>query len=103
MKNNVGFAFLQKRGGIKLNESGKEVDWGLKALQPVVQTHTYGGTISFEPLDRNRRAQLEWRGYYASDIMHSKVKAMNKSNEAMINYYGQIVPDLVTALTDHLG
>jgi hypothetical protein len=102
IRDRVVFALLQKRKRISFGQSGTELRWQVKFALPEVEAYT-GGAMDFAESDKHRQLAIDWRGYKVTDMMTEKEKLMNRGNQALIERYGRIFPDMEQALMDKFG
>jgi hypothetical protein len=102
IRDRVVFAMLNRRKRIQYGQSGTELRWQVKFAMPDVETYT-GGAIDFQPTDKHRQLLIDWKGYVVPDVMHEKERLMNRGNQALIDRYARIFPDMEQSLTDRFG
>jgi hypothetical protein len=68
-----------------------------------MQGYADSDTLTFSRRDRWKTAQLDWRGYAATDSMTKLERLKNKSTEAIIKVYSEIVPSLMQDIEDQFG
>jgi hypothetical protein len=88
-------ALMESKGRIKFNVSGNQLDWKVQYKRAPMQGHADADTLTFSRRDRWKSAQLEWRGYAATDAMTKKERLMNKSVEAIVKIYDGIARNLM--------
>lgn len=93
-------AKLKKEGRISMNHSGLSVTWQIEVFETAPTSLGDGGTLTFARSDRHRKMEVDWRGYYVSDMMTKKQKLMNRGIEQLIDYYGSMVPNLTKDITN---
>jgi hypothetical protein len=103
MRNRKLLALLKDKGRITFNHAGDLMDWKVKYKRAPMQGYADADTLTFSRRDRWKTAQLEWRGYAATDAMTKLEKLKNKSTEAIIKIYSEIAPNLMDDLDDQFG
>ncbi len=93
-------ALLKKNGRIKYSSGGLGVDWKVKWKRAELQVNGGDANIDFAPIDRFKTAFLDYKGYAISDSMSKREKLMNTGPEAIIKYYKEIVPQLLSDIED---
>lgn len=93
---------LQKRGRIKFNANGYDVNWQVKYKDPAVESVGSTATLDFTQQDTFKRGTLDWRGYAATDALAEKNKLMNSGDAALINYYKEKLPILLSSINQKL-
>lgn len=96
------FAMMSRRKRIMYNWDGTDVTQQVKFSLPEVEAYS-GGTIDFDPADKYRQINLDWRGYKVSDVMTEKEKLMNRGVPRLVNRYSNIMKDMRQALEDQFG
>ena len=87
-RNRKLLAMLRSKGKITFGHSGKDVDWGVEYAQGDMAQYT--GDKTFIPVDRFKRAVLDWGGYEVTDAIQKREKLMNRGKEALIKVYGEM-------------
>lgn len=103
LRNRKLLALMQDKGRITFGHSGDLMDWKVKYKRAPMQGYADSDTLTFSRRDRWKTAQLEWRGYAATDSMTKLERLKNKSTEAIIKVYEQIAPALMDDLDDQFG
>lgn len=102
IRDRVVFAMLNKRKRMQFGQSGTEIRWQVKFGMPDVESYQ-GGSMDYQPTDKHRQLWLDWKGYTVTDMMHEKERLQNRGNQALIDRYARIFPDMEQALTDQFG
>jgi hypothetical protein len=100
LRNRKLTALLKKKGRISFNWSGSAVDWKVKYKRVRLTPFADGDTQEFSRKDRNKTAQLDWRGYAASDSMTKGEFLQNRNTEAIVKLYSEISSDLTEDMED---
>lgn len=103
LRNRKLTALLKKKGRISFNWSGTAMDWKVKYKRVRMTPFADGDTQEFSRKDRNKTAQLDWRGYAASDSMTKGEFLMNRNTEAIVKLYSEIASDLVEDMEEAFG
>jgi hypothetical protein len=96
-------AMLQKRGNIQYNMSGDKLNWRIRYKQAPLQGIADSDTLTFSRVDRHKIAELEWRGYAATDAVTFKEKEMNKGQEAIVNRFETVSSMLMEDVLEKFG
>jgi hypothetical protein len=62
-----------------------------------------GDTLEFSRKERYKTAELDWRGYSATDSMTKGEYLQNRNQEAIIRLYSSIAEDLMDDMEDAFG
>jgi hypothetical protein len=103
LRNRKLLALMQSRGRITFNHAGDLMDWKVKYKRAPMQGYADSDTLTFSRRDRWKTAQLDWRGYAATDSMTKAERLKNKSTEAIIKIYDQIAKSLMEDMEDQFG
>ncbi|SIO37488.1 hypothetical protein SAMN05444166_4195 [Singulisphaera sp. GP187] len=103
LRNRKLTALLKKKGRISFNHSGTKMDWKIKYKRVRMTPFADGDTQEFSRKDRNKTAELDWRGYAATDSMTKGEFLMNRNTEAIVKLYSEIASDLTDDMEDAFG
>ncbi len=103
IRNRLLLSKLKKDGRITFNNDGYNQIWTVECFQPPVEVAGDDGNIAFGRNDLYRQLTTDWRGYRATDKMTEKEMQMNRGTAAIVNRYGQILPNLTKSVTDRLS
>jgi hypothetical protein len=103
LRNRKLLALMKERGRITFGHAGDLMDWKVQYKRAPMQGYADSDTLTFSRRDRWKTAQLQWRGYAATDSMTKLEKLKNKSTEAIIKIYDQITKNLLEDLEDQFG
>lgn len=103
IRSRLFLALLKKHGGITFNESGKDLNWQVEAIQPPVSGFSDGAQLDFTRHNKYRQLTIDWRGYTATDMMTEMETLMNRGDQQLIDRYAQILPGLTKSITDKFG
>lgn len=81
-------ALMRSKGKMEMNCSGDMCDWGVEYQEGSLSAYT--GNFTFTPVDRFKRAQLDWGGYAVPDVIQERERIVNKGKEALIKVYGEM-------------
>lgn len=102
LRDRVIFAKCEKMRRIAFGESGPELRWPMKYMQPAVQPYT-GGAIDYAAQPKHGDFALDWRALVAPDKLDEKEYRMNQSDQQVIDRYARIMPDLEESIKEKLG
>src|SRR5215210_6432460 len=94
---------LRQMGKIFMDGSGTLQDWKVEYKLAPLRPLGANTNLTYAPLNRYFTAQLEWRGYAATDSMSFFDQAKNKGKEAIINVLGEKAEKLSRDATLHLA
>lgn len=103
LRNRKLTALLKKKGRISFNWSGTAMSWRIKYKRVRLTPFADGDTLEFSRKDRNKTAELDWRGYSATDSMTKGEFLQNRNAEAIIKLYSDISTDLIDDMEDAFG
>jgi hypothetical protein len=96
-------ALLKQRGRITFNHSGDLLDWKVRFKRVPMTGYADMDTLTFTRRDRWKTAQLDWRGYAATDAMTKRERLINKNTEAIVKVYSEIATNLMEDMEDQFG
>jgi hypothetical protein len=103
MRNRKLLAVMQDRGRVSFGHSGDLMDWKIRYKRAPMIGYADADTLTFSRRDRWKTAQLEWRGYAATDSMTKMERLKNKNVEAIVKIYSEIAKNLMDDLDDQFG
>lgn len=103
LRNRKILAKLNADGRISYNWSGEQAEWRIRYRRQALQGMADADTLTFARVNRWKRANLDWRGYAATDSVTKKEKEMNKSTEAIINRYTETTQLLLEDIEENFG
>lgn len=103
LRNRRVLAMLKERGRITFNHAGDLMDWKVDYKRAPMQGYADSDTLTFSRRDRWKTAQLDWRGYAATDSMTKLERLKNKNVEAIIKVYSEIATNLMNDVEDQFG
>lgn len=103
VRNRMLLAELRRRGRIVLGQTGPQCIWSVKYRQHQVRSRGDAGELTFDRTWNKMRVGLNWRGYYASDMMTEKEYLMNRGPGQIYDRYGEQIPDMMEAMSDNFG
>jgi hypothetical protein len=103
LRNRKLLALMQSRGRISFNHSGDLMDWKVRYKRAPMQGYADSDTLTFARRDRWKTAQLEYRGYAATDSMTKLERLKNKNTEAIVKVYSEIASNLMEDMEDQFG
>lgn len=103
LRNRKLLALMKSRGRITFNNSGDLADWKVRFKRAPMQGYADSDTLTFARRDRWRTAQIDWRGYAATDSMTKLERLKNKNTEAIVKVYSEIASNLMDDMDDQFG
>jgi len=103
LRNRKLTALLKKKGRISFNWAGTAMDWKVKYKRVKLTPFADGDTLDFSRKDRNKTAQLDWRGYSATDSMTKGEFLQNRGTQAIVKLYSNIAQDLIDDMEEAFG
>ena len=94
---------LRRKGRISFNWSGRYMDWKVRFKRAPMSGYSDSDVLTFARRSKHKTAQLEWRGYAATDSMTRFEREMNKNDAAIIDIWDGILNSLVDDVTDQFG
>ena len=98
IRNRLILSLLKEYGRIEYNQNSYQLTWDVEYAQQPVESYGDAGVIDFTRHDLYKQLTVDWRGYYASDMMTEKERLMNAGNVRIIDRYGRIMPTLMKAI-----
>lgn len=84
MRNFAFLAMIQSRGQVKYNCGGRGFDWPVRYRNGDVEGYTGTNPRNFAAKNRWKTAQLDYRGYHATDFINDRELQENKGEAAII-------------------
>ncbi len=103
LRNRKLLALMQQKGRIVYGLSGLLRDWKVRYKRAPMAGYADSDTLTFARRDRWKTAQLDWRGYAATDAMTKLERLKNKSTEAIVKIYSEIGANLMDDMDDQFG
>lgn len=103
MRNRKILALLQDRGRVTFNHGGQQLDWKVRYRRAPMAGFSDSDTLSFSRQNRHKTAQLDWRGYSATDQMTGFEKEKNKGDAAIIKVFSNMGVMLMEDIEDQFG
>lgn len=103
LRNRKLLALLQKKGRITFNHSGDQLDWKVRYKQISMTGYADMDTLTFSRNNRWKTANLDWRGYAATDAMTKRETLLNKNTEAIVKVYSEIATNLMEDMEEQFG
>jgi hypothetical protein len=103
LRNRKLLALLQSKGRITFGHAGDLMDWKVRYKRAPMVGFADLDTLTFTRRDRWKTAQLDWRGYAATDAMTKREKLINKNTEAIVKVYSEIATNLMEDMEDQFG
>lgn len=96
-------AMLQDRGRITFNHGGDLMDWKVRYKRAPMRVFRESDVLTFSRVNRWKTAQLDWRGYAATDSITKFEKLKNKGVEAIIKVYDQMAKNLMLDIEEYFA
>lgn len=96
-------AMLKDRGRITFNHAGDLMDWKVRHKRAPIRVYRDSDTLTFSRINRWKTAQLDWRGYAATDSITKFEKLKNKGPEAIIKVFDQMTKNLMDDISEYFG
>jgi hypothetical protein len=103
VRNRKLLAMMKSRGRISFGHSGDLMDWKVRYKRAPMQGYADSDTLTFARRERLKTAQLDWRGYAATDSMTKKERLMNSNMEAIVKLYSEIASNLMDDMEDQFA
>lgn len=100
MRNRKLLALLQSRGRVTFDQSGDLLDWKVRYKRVPMQGYADMDTLTFARKNRWLTAQLDMRGYAATDMINKRERLQNKSTEAIVKVFSELAQNLVEDMED---
>lgn len=94
-------AMMKSRGRITFKHGGDLMDWKVRYKRAPMRVFRESDTLTFSRINRWKTAQLEWRGYAATDSITKLEKLKNKGTEAIIKVYDEMARNLMMDIEEH--
>lgn len=95
MRNQKILAMLKSKSNVNYNMDGNALEWRVKFRRQSMQGMADGDTLTFSQQNKWKVANLDWRGYAATDSETKKQKLMNKGAAAMIDRYSNMTKEMM--------
>jgi nitrogen regulatory protein PII-like uncharacterized protein len=103
LRNRKLTALLQKKGRVKMNCSGKAMDWRVEYKRIPIEAYGDMDIVNFSRNDRWKVAELDWRGYSVADAVSKKEKLVNKNMEAIVKIYTDASEHLIEDMQEQFA
>lgn len=100
LRNRKLLAMLKDRGRISFNHEGDYMDWKVRYRRAPMTGFADMDTLTFARQNRHKTAQLDWRGYSATDSVSKFEKLKNKGTAAIIKIVSQTMQLLMEDVED---
>jgi len=97
------FAAIESRGNIRMNMSGRGFDWEVSYRLHQPQGNNGETPRSFARQNLWKKAELEYRGYQATDAIFRKELLENRGTNALVNVAGKMSSRLLTSIEQYLS
>ena len=96
-------ALLESAGRVNYNNSGEGFDWPVQYRLHKVEGNTGETQRNFARRNLWKTANLEYRGYQATDSMYYREFRSNRGPEGVVKVFENFVERLETSITQVLG
>ncbi len=103
LRNRKILALLKSRGRISMGHSGLLMDWKVTYKRAPIQGYADQDTLTFSRRDRWKTAQLDYRGYAATDSMTKLERLKNANAQAIVKVYSEIGVGLADDIEEQFG
>lgn len=104
LRNRKLLAMMKDRGRISMNSPGGDfMDWKVKYKRAPMQGYADTDTLTFSRRNKWQTAQLEWRGYSATDSITKLERLKNQGQQAIIKIASTIMESLMDDMDDQFG
>lgn len=103
LRNRKLLAMLKEKGRITFGHSGDLLDWKVRFRRVPMVGYADMDTLTFQRENRWKTAQLDWRGYAATDAMTKRERLINANTEAIVKVYSEIATNLAEDMEDQFG
>lgn len=90
LRRRVILAMLEKRGRIKMNASGKDMDWPVKYRRAGLRAYEDFEALVFQRMNRHQRPVLNWGAYEATEAYSKLDELRNRGKEALVRKISEI-------------
>lgn len=97
------FAAIESRGNIRMNMSGRGFDWEVSYRLHKPSGNNGETPRSFARQNMWKNAQLEYRGYQATDAIYRKELLENRGTQALVNVAGKMASRLLTSIEQYIS
>jgi hypothetical protein len=103
LRNRKFLALMQSRGRVTYNHSGESMDWKVRYRRSPLVGYADGDTLTFARTNKWKTANLDWRGYTVQDSMTKFETLQNRSTEAIVKLYDNVMKILKDDIDDQFG
>jgi hypothetical protein len=96
-------AMLDARGRITFNHTGDLMDWKIRYKRAGMRTFTEMDVLTFQRVNRRKTAQLDYRGYAATDMITKFERLKNKGKSAIIKVYENMGKELTEDIKENFA
>jgi len=96
-------ALLESNGRVNYNNSGEGFDWPVQYRIHVLEGNTGETHRNFARRNLWKTANLEFRGYQATDAMYYREFLSNRGPEGIVKVYDQFAQRIETSVKEALG
>jgi len=96
-------AAIEQRGNVRMNMAGRGFDWEVSYRLHKPSGNNGETPRSFARQNLWKKAELEYRGYQATDMIYRKELLENRGTSALINVAGKMSSRLLTSIEQYLS
>lgn len=97
------FAAIEQRGNVRMNMSGRGFDWEVSYRLHKPSGNNGETPRSFARQNLWKKAELDYRGYQATDAIFRKELLENRGTSALVNVAGKMSSRLLTSIEQYLA
>jgi hypothetical protein len=97
------FAAIESRGNVRMNMAGRGFDWEVSYRLHQPQGNNGETPRTFSRQNLWKKAELEYRGYQATDAIYRKEMLENRGTSALVNVAGKMASRLITSIEQYLA
>jgi hypothetical protein len=97
------FAGIESRGNVRMNMHGRGFDWEVSYRLHQPEGNNGETPRSFARQNLWKKAELEYRGYQATDMLFRKEMLENRGTSALVNVAGKMANRLLTSIEQYLS
>lgn len=96
-------AMLRSKGMITYNHSGDLMNWRIRFKRAPMRVFRESDTLTFARINRWKQAELDWRGYAATDSVGKLEKLKNRGVEAIVKFYSEMAENLMEDIAENFA
>lgn len=96
-------AAIEQRGNVRMNMAGRGFDWEVSYRLHKPSGNNGETPRSFARQNLWKKAELEYRGYQATDVLYRKELLENRGTSALVNVASKMSSRLLTSIEQYLS